>query len=144
MAIRSIAIIAVIKIWHLLEISIRCFSWELWPGSRVQSTKRLLRVRRQCWGWGDRAGQRPVRTAFRAEAGNEAEGHRLCALSALPAALGGTVFSLGSISGRKYSTWVTLLCSKAKKSPSGKLILFYICNEYIFFPESRPKLVPWF
>lgn len=89
-------------------------------------------------------GQRPVRTAFRAEAGNEAQGHRLCALSALPAALGGTVFSLGSVSGRKYSTWVTLLCSKAKKSPSGKLILFYICNEYIFFPESRPKLVPWF
>lgn len=41
-AVRSMAIIAVIKIWHLLEISIGCFAWEVQPGGRVRSTKWLL------------------------------------------------------------------------------------------------------
>lgn len=82
---------------------------------------------------GCRADQRPVGTAFRAEAGNEAQGHHLCGPSALTAAPGGTVFSLGLVSGRKYFTWITLLCSKAKKSPTGKLILYFIFAVSMFF-----------
>lgn len=40
-----------IKIWHLVEISIRCFSWEVWRSGCVQSTKRLRQWPRQCWGF---------------------------------------------------------------------------------------------
>lgn len=71
-AVGSIAIIAVIKIWHLLEISIRCFSWEEQPNGHVQNTKWLLHMAEATLGLGSQADQSPVLATLSRESGTEA------------------------------------------------------------------------